>query len=79
MTPEQRRRSLAAAIALATIAGIGISMLYPLLALALEEMGAAARSLGATHIHSEQFDIRSGIGPEISLAVDGALEAARAG
>ncbi|MDP7573161.1 MAG: MFS transporter, partial [Myxococcota bacterium] len=46
LTPEQRRRSLTAAIAVATIAGIGISMLFPLLSLALEEMGAATTTIG---------------------------------
>ena len=46
LTPSQRRRSLTAAIAVATIAGIGISMLFPLLSLALEEMGAATTTIG---------------------------------
>lgn len=46
ITRDQRRRGLVAAISLATIAGIGLSMLYPLLALALEEMGVASTTVG---------------------------------
>jgi MFS family permease len=46
LTPRQRRRGLVAAISVATIAGIGLSMLYPLLSLALEEMGAAGSTVG---------------------------------
>lgn len=46
LTPDQRRRGLVAAISLVTISGIGLSMLFPLLALALEEMGAAGSTVG---------------------------------
>ena len=43
---SSRRRGLVAAISVATTAGVGISMLYPLLALALERMGAKTTTIG---------------------------------
>lgn len=46
LSSEQRRRGLVAAISVATVAGIGLSMLYPLLSLALERMGAATTTVG---------------------------------
>ena len=46
LTPGERRRGLIAAISLVTISGIGLSMLYPLLALALDKMGAPGSTVG---------------------------------
>jgi MFS family permease len=46
LTKQQRRRGLVAAISVATIAGIGLSMLYPLLSLALERMQVPTTTVG---------------------------------
>ncbi|MGA0118063.1 MAG: hypothetical protein ACO3JF_06685 [Ilumatobacteraceae bacterium] len=35
------------------------------------------RSLGARHVHVENFDIRTGVGPDLSREVDSLVLAAR--
>ncbi|MFW2382387.1 MAG: ferric reductase-like transmembrane domain-containing protein, partial [Acidimicrobiales bacterium] len=43
----------------------------------VRQMERAARSLGASDIHYEAFDIRSGVGPERSTQIQGAMGRAR--
>ena len=40
-------------------------------------MDVASRALGATSIHREDFDIRQGFGPDLSLEIDDLVGAAR--
>ena len=44
----------------------------------LRQMIPAVRSLGATHVHVEAFDIRTGVGPDLSRWIDGLIAARRA-
>jgi len=43
----------------------------------VRQMEQAARSLGASDIHYEEFDIRSGVGPERSIQIEHAVGRAR--
>ncbi len=42
-----------------------------------QAMEEAARSLGARHIHHEDFDMRGGVGPERSREIEDVVAAAR--
>ena len=43
----------------------------------IRDMTQAVRSLGARHVHVEKFDIRTGIGPDLSREVDALVLSAR--
>lgn len=43
----------------------------------IRDMTKAVRSLGAGHVHVEKFDIRTGIGPDLSREVDALVLSAR--
>ena len=56
------------------LAGAHVAMCGP--AGLIADMGAAARSLGADHVETEDFDIRQGVGPDLSMDVERFIPAA---
>jgi predicted ferric reductase len=43
----------------------------------VQDMTKTVRSLGARHVHVEKFDIRTGVGPDLSCEVDALVQTTR--